>query len=718
MTRMRTVKAGIGLAAFAAAMAVGPAQAQSAGDGGAAGGGKPTDEIVVTGQQATKQVTSDGDLGALGRTDAMSTPFNVSTYTARLILDQQAQTIGDVMKNDPAVRVTNGYANSSQMFVIRGFPLNGDDVAMDGLYGVTPRQLVSPELYENVQVLNGASAFLFGAAPGGSGIGGGINLIPKRATENSFLRLTGTYTGQSIFGGSVDASTRFGPDKDFGVRANFVYRDGTGEVAHEKHGATVGGLSVDWRHGAGKLTVDLGYELQKANWVEPETFVGPGADVPKPPKNDHNYGQPWTYTHLRDIYGIVREEVEIAKDTSIFAAFGFRQGREKGNYSAITVSDAATGAGTAYGFPVAFNQDAYAGQVGLRSAFEVAGITNKVNVGASINWSEKRVAYIFENYYATNLYNRPIVTEPAEVFGGGDFNNPTRTGDTELGSVYASDTIGLFNDRVLVIGGARYQNMLIQGYTYGTNIRNAHYNEHAVTPVVGVVVKPTTFLSLYANRIEGLSQGPQAPADVSNHDEIFPPYRSVQYEVGAKLSVAGLTATAALYQIKQPSAYTAIIGGEKTFVEDGEQRNRGFELSVNGEASRYIRFIGGLTLNRAKLTNTGNGLQDGNYAIGVPKTQVNFGVEVVPPFFDKLTVTGRVIHTSSQFVDIDNTLSIPSWTTYELGARYIIVTDSHPITLRATVDNITNKSYWQSSFGGYLLPGIPRTARLSATVEF
>lgn len=717
--RAMTVKNGIGLAALAAAMAAVPAQAQAAGDTGSTDA-KPTTEIVVTGQQATKQVRSDGDLGALGQVDAMSTPFNITSYTARLILDQQAQTIGDVMKNDPAVRVTNGYANSSQQFVIRGFPLNGDDVAMDGLYGVTPRQLVSPELYDSVQVLNGASAFLFGAAPGGSGIGGGINLIPKRATENSFIRLTGTYTGSSIFGGNVDASTRFGPDKDFGVRANFVYRDGTGEIEHEKHGATVGGLSFDWRHGAGKLTVDLGYELQKANWVEPETFVGVGADVPKPPKNDHNYGQPWTYTHLRDIYGIVREEVEIAKDTKIFAAFGFRQGREKGNYSAITVTDAATGAGTAYGFPVAFNQDAYAGQIGLRSAFAIAGITNKLNVGASINWSEKRVAYIFEAptgqfSYATNLYTTPIVDEPPEVFGGGDFNHPTKTGDTDLGSVYASDTIGLFNDRVLVIGGARYQNMQINGYDYNTTARNAHYNDHAVTPVVGVVIKPTSYLSLYANRIEGLAQGPEAPASTTNSGEIFAPFRSVQYEVGAKISIASLTATAALYQIKQPSAYT---DSTNTFVENGEQRNRGFELSVNGEASRYIRFIGGLTFNRAKQTKTVGGAQDGNYAIGVPKTQVNFGVEVVPPFFDKLTVTGRVIHTSSQYVDIDNKLSIPSWTTFELGARYIIVTDSHPITLRATVDNITNKSYWQSSFGGYLLPGIPRTARLSATVEF
>src|SRR3546814_19545413 len=49
------------------------------------------------------------------------------------------------------------------------------------LYGITPRQLVAPELFSSVQVINGASAFLNGAAPGGSGIGGSVNLIPKTA---------------------------------------------------------------------------------------------------------------------------------------------------------------------------------------------------------------------------------------------------------------------------------------------------------------------------------------------------------------------------------------------------------------------------------------------------------------------------------------------------------------------------------------------------------
>ncbi len=105
------------------------------------------EEVIVVAQQAQKQVVSDGNVGVLGAQDALSTPFNITTYTAQLILDQQAETIGEVMENDPAVRTTLGSGNQSELFVIRGFALNGDDVSIDGLYGVAPRQIVSPELF-------------------------------------------------------------------------------------------------------------------------------------------------------------------------------------------------------------------------------------------------------------------------------------------------------------------------------------------------------------------------------------------------------------------------------------------------------------------------------------------------------------------------------------------------------------------------------------------
>lgn len=707
----KIITRGASLMALAVATALtGPAFAQDAPAG-------EQDDIIVTAQQAQKQVVSDGSLGALGNTDAMSTPFNVSAYTAQLILDQQAETIGDVMRNDPAVRTTYGFGNSSEQFVIRGFPLYGDDIAIDGLYGVTPRQLVSPELYDRVQVLNGASAFLFGAAPGGSGIGGGINLIPKRAGTDPFIRVTGTYTGQSIFGGSFDAGTRFGENGEFGVRVNGVYRNGEAATDHEHRDATVGGLSFDWEHGAGRVTVDLGYERQHVGWGRPTVTVA-SATVPAPPAADYNYGQPWTDTRLRDIYGIVRAELEIAKDTKLFTAFGFRDGREDGLYSSVTVSNAATGDGYAYSLLVPREDNNYALQLGLNSAFSTGGISHKLSLGGSITWTNNRNAYVFGDfggfYYNTNIYHTPSVASPKPGFSGGDVNNLKPIGKTDFESLYGSDTLGFLDDRILVIGGVRLQSLDVQNFAYTGEI-NAHFRKSTTSPVVGVVVKPTSSLSVYFNRIEGLAQGPTSPTTPTDPSKSYPPFVSVQYEGGVKLSIARLTATLAAYQIEQPNSY---MNSGSAFVVDGIQRNRGIEFSVNGEASRYVRFIGGASYNSAKQTKTASGTLDGKKAIGVPDYQVNLGTEVVPPFFDKITLTGRVVYTSEQFVDAANTLTIPGWTTFDLGARYIIVTASHPITLRADVDNIANKRYWASSFGGYLLQGTARTLRISATYEF
>lgn len=164
-----------------------------------------TDEQIVVKAKRRNQmeVTSGGQLGALGNKRGLDVPFNIRSYNSSLILNQQSQTLGEVLENDPSVRTTYGYGNFSEMFVIRGFVLNGDDIAINGLYGITPRQLVSPQPYDQVQVLNGASAFLNGAAPSGSAIGGNINLMFKHATNAPITRLTGDYTSSAMGGAAL-----------------------------------------------------------------------------------------------------------------------------------------------------------------------------------------------------------------------------------------------------------------------------------------------------------------------------------------------------------------------------------------------------------------------------------------------------------------------------------------------------------------------------------
>ncbi|MCH3810770.1 TonB-dependent siderophore receptor, partial [Campylobacter jejuni] len=75
-------------------------------------------------------------------------------------------------------------------YFIRGFILSSDDVAYNGLYSLLPRQYIATELFERVEVLRGASTFLTGASPGGDGIGGTVNLVPKRAPNDPLTRFT------------------------------------------------------------------------------------------------------------------------------------------------------------------------------------------------------------------------------------------------------------------------------------------------------------------------------------------------------------------------------------------------------------------------------------------------------------------------------------------------------------------------------------------------
>ena len=166
------------------------------------------------------QVARGGRVGVLGTQDIMNTPFSITSYTNELIQDKQARSVGDVLQNDPGVRVARGFGNFQESYFIRGFILGSDDVAYNGLYSLLPRQYIATELFERVEVLRGASAFLTGAAPGGGGIGGVINLVPKRAPNDPLTRVTTGITDNGQVQLSTDIARRFGPDDSTGIRFN------------------------------------------------------------------------------------------------------------------------------------------------------------------------------------------------------------------------------------------------------------------------------------------------------------------------------------------------------------------------------------------------------------------------------------------------------------------------------------------------------------------
>ncbi|RYY28529.1 MAG: TonB-dependent receptor [Sphingomonadales bacterium] len=684
-------------------------------------------DIVVTAQKANRtQVVRGGSLGALGEKDALETPFAIKSYSETLILNQQSLTLGQVLENDPSVRTTLGYGNASETFVIRGFQLYGEDVAIDGLYGVTPRQLVSPELYDQVQILNGASAFLFGAAPGGTALGGTVNLQPKRASNRPTNRLTANWLADSHFGGAFDFGRRFGTEDSFGVRINGAGRWGDIAIDDEYRASTVLGASFDYRSGGLRASIDLAYQRAKVENMRPMVQLAFGATaLPKVPKAAAlNYGQAWQYTTLRDLFGIAKLEYDISEDFMIYAAAGARDTAERGVYQGFTVDNSATGAAFATGSNIPRNDNNEAGQAGLRGKFETGSFTHEINIGASHSRYVNRNAYEFGPFgrtatNGTNLYNPVQVGLPVfNVFVAGNLADPLPANKTRLTSFFVSDTIGAFDEAVELTVGLRRQNIHFRGFNNSTGVETSDYNESATTPVVGLVVRPSKTFSIYANRIEGLVQGPVAGAGTINVGEVFPPFKTVQYEVGGKVAMGLFNASLAVFQTDRPQAFNLTTTGGTLFTLDGFQRNKGLEVSLDGEPAPGLRIIAGFSVTDAKQNKTNGGTFDGKSAIGVPDYTANANVEWDMAFLPGVTLTGRVMQTGKQYFDQANAMQLDAWTRFDLGARYVVAAAGAPITLRLNVDNVANKSFWSSSLGGYLVQALPRTFKASATIDF
>jgi len=677
------------------------------------------------------QVARGAQLGVLGNQDIMDVPFSMASYTEKLIRDRQAETIGDVLLNDSSVRQASGYANQAQTFMIRGLPLAGDDMSFNGLYGILPRQIMSTDALERVEVFKGPNAFINGVTPTGSGIGGGVNLQPKRADDLPLRRFSTDISSDDRVGEHLDIGQRFGEDNQFGARVNLSQREGDTGIDDENQRSKLFTLGLDYRGDALRLSSDFVYQKQRINGGRNSVFLGTATHVPDAPSADTNYAPSWSSTSLEDTLGMLRAEYDLNDSWTAYAAGGAKHTREMGRYSSVTLTDN-SGNALASRSTIAHEEDNRSLMGGLNGSFQSGPVSHRLNFGLAGIWTQARNAYVFNassTATRTNIYD-PVTGAPPTLNNprntpGTDFSDPTITGKTFVRSAAVSDTLGFFDDRLLVTLGARRQQMVVQAYNYMSGTRTSNYDKSITTPVYGLVFKPWQHVSFYANRIEGLAQGPTSPVNSGNRTIIgggqaFAPARSRQIEAGVKVDMGTYGATLGVYRIEQPGAgYVQVIDATTArYVREGQQINKGVELNVFGEPLSGLRLLGGVTVMKTELKDTQNGANDGNRAIGVPSFQLNADVEWDVPGLQGVTLNGRWLRTGGQYADAANNLSLPTWNRFDVGARYNFKVAKRDVTLGATVENVANTKYWESAQGGFLSQGDPRVAKLSATVDF
>lgn len=668
------------------------------------------------------QVGSGTRLGILGNRAILATPFNITGYTSKLIQDQQARSVADVVQNDPSVRNDAPAFSERDSFFIRGFSVTNLDTAFDGLFYVANPRRSFIEGIERVEILKGPSALL----NGGTGrVGGTINLIPKRAGNEPMTRVTTTYLSDSQLWTHLDLGRRFGPNKEWGIRFNGSYRQGHTALDKNEIEVGVATLGLDYRTERFRASIDLGHSTQ--NITAPTSLfnaVAPNIAVPRAPNGRINTASPLEYIDSRHSMAAGRVEYDILPDTTIYAAGGASRYNEDFLTSSYRITSP-TGQATNTLAIQPQEIRGYTGEIGVRSRFRTGFVGHELTVAATRAMNENyRGGFnaITLPSFTTNVYN-PVYLPQNSVATWAFPRSGGRPlfADLDTRSLAVSDTLAIAGDRVLLTLGGRYQSIAQKGYdtrplpSQGTV--TSRYDDGRFSPAVGLVLRPIDKLSIYGNYVEALEVGPAAPATAVNSGEIFAPVVSKQKEIGVKYDFGAFAMTASLFEIKQPNAFTD--PATNRFSVSGLQVNRGVELTVFGEPIEGLRLLGGITFLDAELARTQGGRFDGNTAPGVPKTAINLYGEYDLPWLAGLTLTGRMLYTGSTFYDQANSQKVPDWTRFDLGLRYAFTGPAgKPVVLRASVENLFDRSYWASSARGFLAAGAPRTYVVSAQVDF
>jgi iron complex outermembrane receptor protein len=660
------------------------------------------------------QIIRKNQVGILGNKDTLDIPFSITGYSSKYIEDHQVKSVAQALASEPSVRNIFPDNALGEYFNIRGLYTQSHELAWNGLFGLVPNNRMPTAILERVEVLRGTSALLYGMSLGGA-VGGVINVVPKYAHDEPLTRITTSYFSDSNIGAHVDFGRRFGQNKEYGIRINALKSHGDTSLDDQTENRLLGSIALDYRGTQLRASLDAYSIKEELDGGMPLMVTFATSDIPKAPDPSIN--------HLPDGYSVSRTkaviggvEYDFNKNWTVYAKAGIKRQEGQGNLNnAIGISTQANGDYSGMYMTVHNYYDSNSAEAGLRGELFTGKIKHNIVLSGSLLEQEYAAVAASRGYWQSNLY----APQPATIVATP--SKPPKQNEIELRSVALADTVSFLDNKYQLILGLRQQQVKSKSFTTSGEVSGTPYDEDALTPAIGIVVKPwSRAISLYANYIEGLSQGTTvSDATATNYGETFAPYKSKQYEIGTKWEIGNFRNTLSFYQIKVPSLLSQDNGDNTvTYSVNGEQRNRGIEWTTAGEVIKNIMLVGGIAYMDAEYSKTASGLYDGNDAIGIPHWQANLGVDWNVTQVPNLTLSANTIYTGSSYTNNTNTQKVSGWTRLDVAGRYTSTIAHHAVTFRAGVDNVFDKHYWSGVRSGYANTGAPRSYKLSLQIDF
>lgn len=674
--------------------------------------------IKVVAEQVTPtiyaggQISRTGQVGILGNKDYMDTPYSQVSYSSDTIRHQQALSVAETLTTaDASVRTTTGSTNRYDALTIRGFRIENDDMALNGLFGLVPAYRVGVDPVERIELIRGASAFLYGMSPFG-GIGGNVNVVTKRADKQPLTQVTTEYSSDQHFGIHADLGRRFGENQEFGLRLNTAYRDGDTSIDHQNSRNSSHSLGIDYQVDRFNLSTDIIYQKDMMSRAIRGLTPITGIRIPKAPDPNINLSALFDYSNANSLTFLTRGEYQLNDTFNIYGAVGHNRFEyDKQEAPGLTILNSEGDTRSTSNFQQGHNTTVSA-ELGTRATVSTGPLQHQLVLAANTFRQQGWFEQTQYGNYLTNIYHPTYPDSPGEPIS---ITPKSKSNETILKSIVLADTLSSPQEQVQFTIGLRHQQVETSNFSANGEKTNL-YHESATTPSFALVYKPFKQLSFYTNYIEALTAGAKPPADAANFNQVFAPYKSKQYEIGSKFDLGAFGGTFALFQIRMP---TGIVDPETNIYSlKGEQQNRGVELNGFGNISPTLHFLGGMTYLDGRLRRTQNREHDHNHAIATPQFLANLGLEWDTSFAPQLVLTSRIIHNAKAYVSADNSQSVPNWSRFDLGARYHTQIGHTPITFQANLNNVFNKAYWEANPSSYMTVSTPRTLLLSTTFNF
>jgi iron complex outermembrane receptor protein len=685
--------------------------------------------ITVTGEPADSYHATQAAVGGGKPAALLDTPAAISVFNSQLLQDQQARLLSEVLRNDASVGDSYAPVGYYENFVIRGFSLNAATSYKINGRTVTGEQNIALENKEQVEVLKG----LAGLQSGVSEPGGVVNYVTKRPKDvRSVTAGTDEQGGRYL---ATDLGTWFGSEQQLGVRANFAHEDLRSYVDHADGKRDFASLAVDWNiDPRSTLQLDLEYQSREQRSVPGYQLLG-GTSLPHHADPHDLLGyQSWSNPVGIDSLNMSgRYEYRLTDDWS--ARLSLSRSRVViDDYSAFPwacygAASCANSAVPNY-FSSEGDYDIYdfrspddtrrtdEGEAAISGEFFTGGLRHELDLGVSAfrRIVDKREA-INEYLGEGNIEATPDTFAPYD----GALNHTYRNLDSRQYGLFINDRVHLNEQWQLLLGGREVR---LDEKSYGTDGDIARHTQlWEFLPNLAVLYKPREDLSLYARYSKGLSLGSAAAWYTTNADQTLAPTVSRQVEIGIKQDWQRLSLGAALFQITQGYQYSRPNeDGSSTFVQQGEQKNIGLELTANGRASERLQLSASVAAIRARVTGSGTEAYEGHQSINVPMLRASLSADYSVPGIAGLSLLGGMQYSGAKYADRTASVKVGDYAVFNSGARYTTRIDGYDTVLRLTVDNLFDKRYWrdvgESVGDGYLFLGAPRTARLSATVNF